>query len=82
MGCRMSVPLGWRSIRDPKLRLIRVRTDASHSLSAAPARCRRIFLACKGTISKAASLPVPGDTDAKYSSRKSCRYFSWPLMPS
>jgi hypothetical protein len=42
----------------------------------------RILLACMGTMRRAASVPVSAATDAKYSSRRSLRYFSLPLMPS
>jgi hypothetical protein len=72
----MSVPPGWYSIRDPKLRLIWASVLASHSLSVALACRSRMFLACMGTIVRAPSLPVADAIDAKYSRRRSSRY-SW-----
>ena len=73
-GRRVSRPSGWRSTRDPKRRLARSSTVLSHFASATGARCSRSFLACMGTIRRAASSPVPGCSDAKYSRRRSSRY--------
>ena len=67
----------------PERTLICPRMVASHLPSAGRAWCSRIFLACIGTIRRAASSPVSGRTEAKYSRRRSSRdAFGEPLMPS
>jgi hypothetical protein len=61
----MRAPSGWWLIRDPNRRLTRFSTSASQALSAALAWCSRMFLACMGTMRKAASVPVSAVRDAK-----------------
>ena len=53
--------------------LIRLSTPRIHSVSAVLGWHSRIFLACRGTTRKVASVPESAVTDAKYSSRRSSR---------
>jgi uncharacterized protein len=48
---------------------VRPGVAASHRLSAGLAWRRRMFLACIGTMARAASSPVPGAIEARYSRR-------------
>ena len=75
-GCTIRLPSCRCSIRDPNRRLIWPSVAASHWLSAALAWRSRMFLACIGTMVRAANSPVSAAIDAKYSSRRSPRYSS------
>jgi len=59
---------------EPKRLLARSTAVASHRASACAARCSRQFPGLHGAIRRAASVPVSGCSDAKYSSRRSPRY--------